>query len=73
MTVLVLQPLLSQWVTVTVVYDFGEVVVAEVSSGHSEVTVLVLQPLLSQWVTVTVVYDLEETVSVATVPVDVVT
>ena len=54
-------------------YDFGEVVVAEVSSGHSEVTVLVLQPLLSQWVTVTVVYDLEETVSVATVPVDVVT
>jgi hypothetical protein len=29
--------------------------------------------LLSQWVTVTVVYDLEETVSVATVPVDVVT
>ena len=53
-------------------YVFGETVVV-VASGASEVTVLVLQPLLSQWVTVTVVYDLEETVSVATVPVDVVT
>ena len=47
-TVLTLQPLLSQWVTVTVVYDFGEMVVAAVSLEHSEVTVLVLQPLSSQ-------------------------
>ena len=57
----------------TVVYDFGEAVVAEVSLEHSEVTVLVLQPLSSQWVTVAVVYDLEEMVSVTTAPVDVVT
>ena len=60
-TVLTSQPLSSQWVTVVVVYDFGEalvsVVVTEVSLGASEVTVLTSQPLSSQWVTVAVVYD----------------